>query len=78
MNPVAMAIINPRKEYRPSRGSNQRSPVLKTTTLPTELWSSAFHEYTITYDDDLLSVMIHGDTLGHFCQSTAQLFLPFN
>ena len=28
MNPVAMTIINPRKEYWPSRGSNQRPPVL--------------------------------------------------
>ena len=35
MNPFAMAIINPRKEYWPSRGSNQRSnprpPVLNAT-----------------------------------------------
>ena len=30
MNPVAMTIINPRKEYWPSWGSNQHSPVLKT------------------------------------------------
>ena len=29
MNPVAMTIINPRKEYWQSRGSNQRPPVLK-------------------------------------------------
>ena len=28
MNPVAMTIINPRTEYWPSRGSNQRPPVL--------------------------------------------------
>ena len=42
MNPVAMTIINPRKEYWPSRGSNQRPPVLKFATLPTELWGSAF------------------------------------
>ena len=41
MNPVAMTIINPRKEYWPSRRSNQRPPVHKSTTLPTELWSSA-------------------------------------
>ena len=27
MNPVAMTIINPRKEYWQSRGSNQRPPV---------------------------------------------------
>ena len=37
MNPVAMTIINPRKEYWPSRGSNQRPRVPKSATLPTEL-----------------------------------------
>ena len=42
MNPVAMTIINPRKEYWPSRGSNQRPPILKFTTLPTEVWGSAW------------------------------------
>ena len=39
-NPVAMTIINPRKEYWPSRGSNERPPVRKSATLPTELWGS--------------------------------------
>ena len=34
MNPVAMTIINPQKEYWLSRGSNQRPPVLKSATLP--------------------------------------------
>ena len=29
MNAVAMTIINPRKEYWPSRGSNQRPHVIK-------------------------------------------------
>ena len=38
---VAVAIINPRKEYWPSNGSNQRPPVLKSGTLLTELWDSA-------------------------------------
>ena len=41
MNPVAMTIINSRKEYWPSRASNQRLPVLKSATLWTELWGSA-------------------------------------
>ena len=41
MNPVAMTIINPQKEYWPSRGSNQRPPVLKYTMVSTELWGSA-------------------------------------
>ena len=40
MDPVAMTIINPRKEYWPSRGLNQR-PVLKSAKLPTEVWGSA-------------------------------------
>ena len=42
INPVTMTIINPRKEYWLSRGSNQR-PVLRSTTLPTLLllWGSA-------------------------------------
>ena len=33
MNPVELTIINPRKEYWPSWGSNQRPPVLKSATL---------------------------------------------
>ena len=37
MNPVTMTIINPWKDYCPSQGSNQRPPVLKSATLPTEL-----------------------------------------
>ena len=41
MNPVAMTIINPRKEFWPSRRSNQQPPILKSATLPTELWGSA-------------------------------------
>ena len=41
MNPAAMTIINPRKEYWPSRGSNQRLPVFKSATLTTELWGSS-------------------------------------
>ena len=41
MNHVVMTIINPRKEYWPSWGSNQRLPVPKSLTLPTELWGLA-------------------------------------
>ena len=41
MNPVAMTIINPRKEYWSGRGSNQRPPVLNSCTLPTKLSGSA-------------------------------------
>ena len=40
MNPVATTVINPRKEYWPSRECNQRHPVLKSLTLPTEPWCS--------------------------------------
>ena len=41
MNPVAVNIINPRKEYWPSRWSNHRLPVLKSSTLLNELWGLA-------------------------------------
>ena len=41
MDPVAVIIINSRKEYWQSRGSNQGPPVLKSATLQTELWGSA-------------------------------------
>ena len=43
MNPVAMTIINPRKEYWPSQGSDQR-PVLKSAVLPTDLWGLGSHK----------------------------------
>ena len=39
MNPVAMTIINSRKEYT-SWGLNQQPPVLKSYTQPPELWGS--------------------------------------
>ena len=38
MKPVTMTIINPYKKYWPNLGTNQRPPVLKSATLPTELW----------------------------------------
>ena len=41
MNPVAMTIINPWKEYWPSQESNQQPHVLKSATLSTELWGLA-------------------------------------
>ena len=41
MNPVAMTLVNPRKEYWPSRGSNKRPLVLKSCALPIEPWGSA-------------------------------------
>ena len=44
MNPVAMTITNPRKEYWPSRRSNLPPPVLKSATLLTELLWSAQRE----------------------------------
>ena len=52
MNPVALTIINPLKEYWSSRGSNQRPPVLKAATLPNELWGSAskvLYQYEIEW-----------------------------
>ena len=41
MNPVVMTIINPRKEYWLSQGSNLQLPVLESCALLTELWGSA-------------------------------------
>ena len=61
MNPVAMTIINPRREYWPSRGSNQRPPFLKSATLPTELWGSA------KKDKQMFLRMVNMD-LGHDSQ----------
>ena len=46
MNSVAMTIIDPLKEYLPSRRSNQRPPVPKACTVPTELWGSASSPWT--------------------------------
>ena len=40
MNPVAMIIINSWKKYSLSQGSNHQLPVLRSATLPTELWGS--------------------------------------
>ena len=51
MNPFAMTIINPKKEYWPSWGSNQQPPVLKFGMLPTELWGLAH-----TYNGDALTL----------------------
>ena len=41
INPVSTTIINPRKKYWLSWGSNQQPPVLKSGTLPTGLWGLA-------------------------------------
>ena len=41
MDAVTMTFINPQKEYWLSRGSNQRPPVLKSATVPTEPLDSA-------------------------------------
>ena len=50
MNPVGIAVINPRKEYWRSRESNRWPPVLKSATLPTELWgSSVIGKKTLTF-----------------------------
>ena len=56
MNPVAMTIVNPWKEYWSRRGSNQRLPVLTSETLPTELWGSALTSKPKTNDPDVLDL----------------------
>ena len=40
MNPVALTIIHPRKEYWLNQESNQRPPVPKSGMLQSELWGS--------------------------------------
>ena len=45
MNPVAMTIINPRKEYWLSQGSNHGPPVFKSAPLWTEPWDLALMIY---------------------------------
>ena len=44
MNPVAMTVINPCKEYWLSQGLNQPPPVLKPATLQIERWGLAVQE----------------------------------
>ena len=58
-NPVAMTIINPRKEYWPSQGSNQRPHVLKSATLPTELWGLALDKVTSIQNILIRTVMVN-------------------
>ena len=36
-----MTVINPRKEYRRNRESNQQSPVYKSRPPPNELWGGS-------------------------------------
>ena len=68
-NTVAITIIRHRKEYWPSRGSNQRPPVLKSCTLPTELWGQAYWFYVIINDSGMIVY------LGFYAVSTVfQLF----
>ena len=45
MNPVAMTIINPQKEYWPIRGLNQRPPVLKYLNLEAAMVFLFFTKY---------------------------------
>ena len=46
MNPVAMAIISAWKEYLGGPGIEPGSPVFKSATLLTELWSSAKKDHS--------------------------------
>ena len=43
MSPVAIPIINPRKEYWPCPGIESATSYLKSCTLPTELWGCISH-----------------------------------
>ena len=47
MNPVAKTITNARKEYWPSRGSNQRPPVVKRGKGPEQ---KMYKKYVLIFD----------------------------
>ena len=49
LNPVEMTFIKPRKEYWPSKGSNQRPLYLRCCMLRTELWGSAINCLEMMY-----------------------------
>ena len=61
MSPVAMTIINPRREYWPSRGSNQRPPVLKSSMI-SDSASKTMQEFLKV---SLLLKKNHDDCLCH-------------
>ena len=50
MNPVAMTIIDPEREYWQSWGSDQRPPVPKFAPLSPELWGLAKRVSVVTHD----------------------------
>ena len=58
MNHIVTTIISPRKEYWPSRGTNQRPPVRKSSGLPTDLWCSAMHVCTCSFVGGLNTVTL--------------------
>ena len=54
MNPVAMTIISPRKEYWPTWGSNQQPPVLNPVCYQLSYGARLKHLcHTIPKEDDL-------------------------
>ena len=68
MNPFAMTIFKPQKEYWPSWGSNLQPPVLKSATLPTELWGS------VTQMKDKWELLFQYRILTHFQMTNFRLF----
>ena len=69
INSVTMTIINPRKEYWPSLGSNQGRPVLKRGNLSTELWDSWQYSDLLGNEDSLKYILV---------RSTWSQFVAFN
>ena len=73
MNPVAVTIVNPRKEYWLRRGSKQRPRVLKSCMLPTKLYTGSTHkpqELSIVRDsfeyEDTREITVSKDTTLRF------------
>ena len=64
MNPVAMNIINPWKEYWPSLGSNKRPPVLKCRTkIGMQLFTGLILTFTIRQEQNNTIVTISEKTM---------------
>ena len=69
MNPVAMTIINPRKEYWLSRKSNQRLPVLKSCILLTDTWGKEGRKKKVKL------IVFSPNILENGCSIILQIFL---
>ena len=61
-----MTVTNPHREFWPSRESNQRPPILKSSMVLTEL--CGFGVETVDLDRNDTVQKLHTVRLRHFCQ----------